>query len=242
MNPNENTKEIAKQDSWQTRSEEKLSRVFEKLKKRRVELFVEKLRLSGTHIVLDLGSEDGSYLAKYYPYPENIVIADIHESPMKRGVEKFGLKGYRVLTPQGRLPFEDTEFDAVWCNSVIEHVTVPRTELAEISSSEFVKRAEEHQSEFAREIERVSKGYFVQTPNVHFPIESHSFLPLVAYMPHSAHYRTSQILKRFWVKQWTADFHLYNKQRFRRHFGGATEFLEEKALGLTKSFIAVRTT
>lgn len=52
--------------------------------------------------------------------------------------------------------FQDNEFDAVFSNSVIEHV------------GDY-----EAQRQMANEIMRVGKRYFVQTPNFYFPIEPH---------------------------------------------------------------------
>ena len=72
---------------WQEQSEAMTGRFFERLKAKRVQLFVDKLRLGPDDIVLDLGSEDGSYLAKYYPHPENIVIADIYEEQVDDAVD-----------------------------------------------------------------------------------------------------------------------------------------------------------
>lgn len=227
--------------NWQKKSERWASSFFDHLKSKRVTLFVEKLRLGPDDIVLDLGSEDGSYLAKYYPYPENVIIADIDEAPLKDGVRRYGLRGYRVISPNGPLPFRDKEFDAVWCNSVIEHVTVSRDQLGDLTNNDFIQRADLHQEQFAKEIARTSNAYFVQTPNKHFPIESHSILPLVAYFPHPLRYRLSTLMKRIWIKQWTSDFYLYDRRRFRHHFSDATAFLDETSLGITKSFIAVRT-
>ena len=241
MTTSDEKKQDAASASWQQRSEVRLGSFFERLKGARVQMFVDKLGLGPDDIVLDLGSEDGSYLSKYYPYPHNIVIADIFEEPMKRGVEKNGLKGYRVIPAEGPLPFEDREFRAVWCNSVIEHVTVPRDILGEISNKDFYLQAEAHQKEFAKEISRISQAYFVQTPNKHFPIESHSIMPLVAYFSHRSRYRLSQATKRFWVKQWTSDFYLYDRRRFKAHYPDATEYADEKAFGLPKSLIAIRT-
>lgn len=233
------TKNTPKRD-WQRRTEDRTAQFFEKLKSRRVELFVEKLRLGPEDIVLDLGSEDGSYLSKYYPFPENIVIADIDEAPMKRGVAENGLRGYRVIPREGALPFDDGEFDAVWCNSVIEHVTIPRENLSKVSSSEFLDSAEAHQRLFAQEISRVARSYFVQTPNKHFPIESHSIMPFIAYLSQTARFRLAETAKPFWIKQWTADFYLYDRKRFMEHFPDASEILQERAFGLPKSFIAVK--
>ena len=226
--------------NWAKYTEYKISGIFEKLKAQRVKMFVEKLNIGPDDKILDLGSEDGAYLAKYFPYPHNIIIADIYEPPMAAGVKKHGLGGYRVIPTTGELPFEDGEFDAVWCNSVIEHVTIPRDELGDVGNEEFKVRAEAHQSQFALEIRRIAKSYFVQTPNMHFPIESHSILPLIPYFPHRARYRLGKILKNVWIKQWTADFYLYDRKRFLRHYEDADEIVEERALGLVKSYIAVR--
>jgi hypothetical protein len=60
----------------------------------------------------------------------------------------------------------DREFDAVFSNSVIEHV------------GDF-----EAQRAMAREIQRVGKSYFVQTPNRYFPIEPHFLVPLFQFLP-----------------------------------------------------------
>jgi hypothetical protein len=56
--------------------------------------------------------------------------------------------------------FDSNEFDMCFSNSVIEHLGT----LAD-------------QSLAAKEIRRVAKGYFVQTPNVWFPIEPHFLIP-----------------------------------------------------------------
>jgi SAM-dependent methyltransferase len=63
------------------------------------------------------------------------------------------------------LPFENDEFDLVYCSSVIEHV--PR----------------ERRAAFAAELRRVGRGWFVQTPAFSFPIEPHSLLPAAHWLP-----------------------------------------------------------
>lgn len=225
---------------WNRFTEKQLSRLTAGQKRRRVELFVNMLDLTSADRILDLGSEDGAYLATYYPYPENIVLADIVEAPMRRGVARFGLNGYLKLDVDGPIPVEDRRFDAVWCNSCIEHVTIERSELGNVSTPEFESRADAHQKAFADEIRRVANKYFVQTPYVHFPVEAHAWLPMIQYLPHRRRVKLSKILKNIWVKQWTADFHLYNRRRFCEHFPDATVMLVERFLGLPKSLLAIR--
>jgi 2-polyprenyl-3-methyl-5-hydroxy-6-metoxy-1,4-benzoquinol methylase len=204
--------------------------------------FIAKLDIDASHQILDLGSEGGSYLAKYYPYPENITLADISSSEpaMSDGVARRGLAGYRVIPTSGSLPIDDGEFDAVWCNSVIEHVTIERELLDSVSDADFRRQSAEHQMFFASEVERIAKGYFVQTPYIHFPIESHSILPLIPYLSHPTRYKLSQALKSYWIKQWTADFLLYDLLRFENDFRSADQIVFERAWGLKKSLIAYR--
>jgi SAM-dependent methyltransferase len=63
------------------------------------------------------------------------------------------------------LPFADGEFELVYCSSVIEHVP-PARRVA-----------------FAREIRRVGRGWFVQTPAWSFPLEPHALLPFAHWLP-----------------------------------------------------------
>lgn len=225
---------------WNHLTEHYLSRATHRLKRRRVRLFIDSLGLGPEHNTLDLGSEDGSYLAAHYPWRRKITLADVRKEPLRRGVKRYGLAGFVVIPPEGPLPFDDRAYDAVWCNSVIEHVTAPRRQLGRLSSREFTQRAAQRQQSFAREVRRVAKSYFVQTPHRAFPIEAHSWLPGVQTLPHAARYQLSRRTKRLWVKQWTADWHLYDLARFRADFPDATAIHIERVLGLPKSLIAIR--
>jgi hypothetical protein len=61
---------------------------------------------------------------------------------------------------------KDQEFDVVFSNSVIEHVG-----------------GYEEQRQMAKEVERVGRRYFLQTPNFYFPFEPHFLFPFFQFFP-----------------------------------------------------------
>lgn len=76
------------------------------------------------------------------------------------------------------LPFDDAEFDIAFSNSVIEH----------LSPSDWGK--------FAAELMRVSRRFFVQTPNKWFPVEPHVLLPGYQFLPRSLQRRVWSLAVR----------------------------------------------
>ncbi len=68
----------------------------------------------------------------------------------------------------GVFPFSDGEFELCWSNAVLEHVGTDTQMI-----------------EFLREIARVGRHSFVTTPNRWFPVEPHTKLPLVHFLPKS---------------------------------------------------------
>lgn len=113
------------------------------------------------------------------------------------------------------LPFDAGFFDIVYCSSVLEHVTVPKSEIWELtSSSEFRKRALDSQSVFAEEIKRVGKQYFVQTPCRSFPIESHSWLPIAGILPQELAVPLFRQANKIWVKATIPDIYLLTKKSY----------------------------
>src|SRR6266850_2269326 len=139
------------------------------------------------------------------------------------------------------LPFPDGFFDIVYCSSVIEHVTVPKTIMWELRSGrKFHDESRRRQKAFADEIRRVGKRYFVQTPYKHFLIESHTWLPFIAWLPRWLLIPTLRFTNLFWVKTANPDFYLLNKKELSQLFDGA-RIIEERRFGMTKSIIAVST-
>jgi SAM-dependent methyltransferase len=114
------------------------------------------------------------------------------------------------------LPFSDNEFDLAFSNSVIEHI------------------APDRRNGFARELKRVARGWYVQTPAIGFPIEPHSLLPGAHWLPPSA---------RAWYWRLGAgsdpdEIRLLRRRELEDLFGPA---VHERFGPLTKSWISIRT-
>ncbi|HLA94561.1 MAG TPA: hypothetical protein VK612_02485, partial [Pyrinomonadaceae bacterium] len=140
----------------------------------------------------------------------------------------------------GILPFSDNYFDIVYCSSVIEHVTVAKSDLWEWKDgAKFKASSWERQREFANEIIRLGKRYFVQTPDKYFPIESHTWLPLIGYLPRSVFLPILSVTNQLWVKAADPDFSLLSQSEMKTLFPDA-EILLEKTIGLTKSIMAIK--
>jgi hypothetical protein len=223
-------------------------RLFQKLsvraRQRRASLFRTAFGLSAGTRILDLGSEWGGNIHAVLDgtpvRPENTFIADINPQALERGRQSFGF--VPVLVGQsGKLPFPDGYFDIVYCSSVIEHVTIPKDQVWSLRSGrEFRELSLAHQREFAREIQRVGRQFFVQTPYRWFVLESHSWLPFVAYLPRRMLLPLLKFAARFWPKSTNPDWCLLDREELKSMFMDA-EIRDEKWLGLTKSIMAVKT-
>jgi len=171
--------------------------------------------------------------------PQNVYICDINPTLIEVGAQRYGF--VPVLAKEdGALPYEDGFFDVVYCSSVIEHVTIPKQEVWNVRSElEFVEQAAQRQTQFAAEIRRLGRQYFVQTPNLHFPVESHSWLPFVGWLPRRLLLPVLGIANAVWVKSTIPDFRLLDRRGLAALFPDA-EIAAEKWLGLTKSLIALK--
>ncbi|MHC5860172.1 methyltransferase domain-containing protein [Nostoc sp.] len=123
--------------------------------------------------------------------------------------------------------FQSNEFDIVFSNSVIEHV------------GDY-----EQQRQMATEVMRVGKKYFVQTPNLFFPIEPHFVFPLFQFMPINIRVWLLTNFALGWydkvadkqlARSIATSIKLLNKRKFLNLFPEA-QLYKEKFFGLTKSF------
>lgn len=143
-------------------------------RKRKLRLLLEELRPTPETTILDVGAdalgfgEGGgcgtlNFLEEMYPWPERITALGLHDG------EGFAERYPSIRYVQGdacALPFEDGAFDIVFSNAVIEHVG-----------------GRERQRALVLEALRVGRRVFITTPNRWFPVEVHTRLPLVHWLP-----------------------------------------------------------
>jgi len=210
---------------------------------KRAQIFLQNYLITADTKILDIGSEDGSSIAAVLrstkALPKNVFIADINAEPLEKGRAKYGFVPV-LITESGGLPFEDQFFDVVYCSSVIEHVTVSKEHVWTIASGrEFSQLAALRQAGIAKEIRRLGKRYFVQTPNKWFLVESHTWLPFVGYLPRRLLVPLLRMTNRFWVKRTSSDWRLLTVDDMRVLFPDAV-IKKEKLLGMTKSIMAIK--
>lgn len=216
-----------------------VNRVVPRFRAARARIFREHFELSPSTVIIDLGCEWGFYMAEVLSgtqvRPENVYVADIAEESIEHAEREYGFRPV-VVPEDGRLPFRDKSFDIVFCNSVIEHVTLPKHQLLEVRSETiFRRRSLVRQREFAAEIKRLGKGHFVQTPNRWFPIEPHTKMPLMGQVPRQA----LLALMEAGRLNWTPDWNLLTVSEM-RHFFPESDIITEKFLGIIKSIIAIK--
>jgi len=110
---------------------------------------------------------ESNFFEKLYPFKESIVAAGIDDASYLEKVYP-GIRFARISP--GELPFEDDQFDIVFCSAVLEHVG-----------------SREAQRQFIAETLRVAKRFFFTTPNRYFPVEFHTFLPFIHWLPQAKH-------------------------------------------------------
>jgi SAM-dependent methyltransferase len=150
-----------------------MSRVSMHCRKKIFSTFMETMMPTRDMMILDLGVTndeihgESNFFEKWYPYKSMLVCAGVEEGNYLE--QKYPGIRFVQIHPHQKLPFKNQEFDIVFSNAVIEHVGTKK-----------------NQCFFLGEVFRVSKNFFISTPNRWFPIEHHTGLPLLHFLPLNA--------------------------------------------------------
>ncbi|HXC29473.1 MAG TPA: methyltransferase domain-containing protein [Stellaceae bacterium] len=208
---------------------------------RRGRLFVERLQPTENDSIIDLGGGRGGHIAGIVPYRSNVTIGELDAEALRDAAATYG---FRTLHLDGgeKFPVTDRQYDIVFCSSVIEHVTGPKEITYGLEDGrQFRASARAAQANFAAELRRIGKRYFVQTPYKYFPIEQHSFLPFfVVLLPRRWQVRLIRFLyEHRWLKPVYPDFRLLTIKEMRALFPDA-EIVLERYCGFVKSIVAIK--
>jgi SAM-dependent methyltransferase len=177
-------------------------------RRRKLRLFLDELRPGPDTTVLDVGADEvgfggaggqsgcgtHNFFEELYPWRGRVTALGLHDGT---GFRRHYPDVSYVQGDACALPFPDESFDVVFSNAVIEHVG---------------DRA--RQRLFVEEALRVGRRVFLTTPNRWFPVEVHTRLPLVHWLPEDAAGRAYDLAGKGWAR----DNHLLGSHDFRGLF------------------------
>jgi hypothetical protein len=139
-------------------------------RKKIFDCFMRKMMPTEIDRIIDVGVtsektlDSSNFFERFYPFPKNITCVGTEDGSYLEK-EYPGLR-YQLVFPENPLPFKDNQFEIGFSNAVVEHA-------GNFQAQKF----------FISEICRISKRFFIVTPNRWFPFETHTGLPIVHYMP-----------------------------------------------------------
>ena len=199
------------------------SHFAEKARRRLFSLFISAMQPTSTSSVIyfwhkmKIPYPNPTFLKKF-THKNKIMAASIEDASFLEGVYP-GLQFVRIQP--GTLPFADNQFDILFCSAVIEHVG-----------------DSESQRNFIKESIRVARQFFFITPNRHFPIEFHTFLPFLHWLPQTMHQAALRRLGLdFWAK--TENLNLLTPSSFLNLFPSCTSLhiYEYRLFGLPSKML-----
>ena len=143
-------------------------------RRRMFSAFLKLTGIGADDTVLDVGAtsdrsyDHSNYLVAWYGNRSRITAVGIDDASFL----ETAYPGVTFIQANGlHLPFDDNTYDYIHSSAVLEHVG---------SSA--------NQAKFLREAWRVArKGVFITTPNRWFPIEFHTVLPFIHWLPKPVH-------------------------------------------------------
>lgn len=143
--------------------------ISKKNRTRKYQLFLQAFNPTEKDSILDIGfnneehSPVDNFLEQNYPYPQNITALGVDADDLFK--QRYPMVKTIIYDGQ-KYPFADKQFDIGWSNAVIEHVG-----------------NREAQVLFLLEIIRTCHHVYLTTPNRYFPIELHTRIPLLHWLP-----------------------------------------------------------
>jgi len=197
-------------------------------RKKKFDVFMSAIKPLPGESILDVGVSPSfgratNYLEHWYPYPEKVVAFTNEEKEAFAEFKKRFPKTELVFGDGRNLPFEDNSFDIIFSNAVVEHVGDNKA-----------------QKRFISELLRVGKRVFVATPNRLFPVESHTLIPLLHYLPIKPRSWLYTKLGREYYSS-LDNLNLLSPNAFRRLFpkGIQVKLLKLRVLGLANNLVAI---
>ena len=205
---------------------EKDNSFINRLRAKRISIFKRLIScISKPILILDVGGE--------------VIFWDIHEFNSNDdlkitilNIKKFEVHHSNIKSVIGdardMYQYQDKEFDVVFSNSVIEHVGTYKDQM-----------------QMAKEVSRIGKRFFIQTPNFYFPIEPHFLFPFFQFLPlrlrvflvqHFDLGNYNKIPNKKRAYKIVTSIRLLKEQELKELFPSAS-ILKEKMFGITYSFI-----
>jgi methyltransferase family protein len=201
------------------------SRLTSRSRRRRFDRFMAEMHPRQADRILDVGVTDSAwrssnFVEAMYPWPERITAVGLE--PMPEFARLF--PAVKLVAADARaLPFPDRTFEIGFSNAVIEHVG---------------SRAD--QRRFVAEIARTCRRVFIATPNARFPVDPHTLLPVVHWLPRSIRH---PLLRRTGNAKWASEEALnpLDAGQLRSLFpaGTSVRIVRQRLLGLTTVVIAI---
>jgi|LGVF01.2.fsa_nt_gb 2-polyprenyl-3-methyl-5-hydroxy-6-metoxy-1,4-benzoquinol methylase len=121
--------------------------------------------------ILEIGGGSGLISYEISKYGNEVTTIDVQEVSIKEAIKKYKipLKSYTFLIASGvEQPFKSNSFDVVICNQVIEHIP---------------KQCHQQLIDESHRILKSNGIFYIATPNKLWPIEPHTKLPFLSYLP-----------------------------------------------------------
>ncbi len=134
-------------------------------------------------VSLDVTSPEANLLEQRYPWLHRVTAAGIGDGGAFAAA--YPAARFVRIEPQAALPFGDGAFDLAYCNAVLEHAG-----------------SRLRQAALLAELCRVAHTVFLAVPNRWFPVEQHTGIPLLPFLPLALGRRLLRLTPlRYWAEE-----------------------------------------